>query len=66
MPQPMAYASSEELLALCDTNNLGIYDIARANEEAIHGSEKLDAGLDAIWDAMHVCVEAGLIAILFS
>ena len=60
MPQPMAYASSEELLALCDTNNLGIYDIARANEEAIHGSEKLDAGLDAIWDAMHVCVEAGL------
>ena len=60
VPHPMAYASSEELLALCDTNNLGIYDIARANEEAIHGSEKLDAGLDAIWDAMHDCVEAGL------
>jgi len=30
------------------------------NEEAIHGAEGLDAGLDAIWDAMHTCVLAGL------
>jgi L-serine dehydratase len=60
LPQPMPYASSEELLALCDTFGLSICEVARANEEAIHGAEKLDAGLDAIWDAMHVCVEAGL------
>ena len=57
---PMAYGSGEELLDLCDTHGLDIYDVARANEESIHGSEKLDAGLDAIWAAMDRCVEAGL------
>jgi L-serine dehydratase len=46
--QPMAYSSSAELIALCDRHGLDICDIARANEESIHGSEKLDAGLDAI------------------
>jgi len=59
-PQPMAYSSGAELLALCDTHDLDICDIARVNEESIHSSEELDAGLDAIWDAMHECVEAGL------
>jgi len=59
-PQPMAYSSSKELLALCEAHGLDICDVARANEESIHGTEKLDAGLDAIWDAMHECVEAGL------
>jgi len=59
-PQPMAYSSSKGLLALCDAHGLDICDIARANEESIHGSRKLDIGLDAIWDAMHRCVETGL------
>jgi L-serine dehydratase len=58
--QPLPYSSSEELLAICRDRGLEIWEVARANEEAIHGAEKLDAGLDAIWDAMHVCVEAGL------
>ena len=60
VPQPMAYSSGEELLALCDAHGLDISDVARANEESIHGPDKLDAGLDAIWAAMHDCVEAGL------
>jgi L-serine dehydratase len=58
--QPMPYSSSDELLSLCDTNAINICDVARANEEAIHGADGLNAGLDAIWDAMHTCVEAGL------
>lgn len=58
--QPLAYASSEQLLALCDRYGLDIADVARANEEAIHGADALDAGLDSIWAAMHECVEAGL------
>jgi len=59
-PRPMDYDSSAELLALCDARGVDIAAIARENEESIHGAEALDAGLDAIWDAMHVCVEAGL------
>ncbi len=60
VPQPMAYATSAELIALCDTHSLDICDVARANEESIHGTAKLDAGLDSIWEAMHRCVEAGM------
>ncbi len=58
--QPLPYSSSEELLALCDNLGVDIAGVARANEEAIHGADALDAGLDAIWAAMHECVEAGL------
>jgi L-serine dehydratase len=58
--QPMPYASSAALLELCDTHDIGICDVARANEEAVHGADRLDAGLDAIWAAMHACVNAGL------
>ena len=58
--QPLPYSSSAELLELCRQTGLSIWDVARTNEEAIHGAEKLDAGLDAIWDAMQACVEAGL------
>jgi L-serine dehydratase len=58
--QPLPYSSSAELLELCRQTGLSIWEVARANEEAIHGADKLDAGLDAIWDAMHACVEAGL------
>ena len=59
-PQPMEFCSSAELLALCETHGINICDVARANEESIHGSAGITAGLDAIWDAMHACVEAGL------
>jgi len=58
--QPLPYTSSAQLLALCDAHGLDICEVARRNEEAIHGAETLNAGLDAIWHAMHVCVEAGL------
>ena len=59
---PMPYASSAELLALCALHDISICEVARANEEAIHGAERLGAGLDAIWGAMHECVEAGSVA----
>ena len=61
-PQPLPYNSSAELLALCQADDLTICAVARRNEEAIHGRLALDTGLDAIWNAMHTCVEAGLTA----
>ncbi|AMB59133.1 L-serine ammonia-lyase [Microterricola viridarii] len=57
---PLPYSSSAELLALCEEQGVGLCDIARANEEAVHGQEGLDAGLDAIWAAMRSCVDNGL------
>jgi L-serine dehydratase len=59
-PHPLPYSTSAELLALCDQHGLDICEVARVNEESIHSPGALDAGLDAIWAAMHECVEAGL------
>ncbi len=54
------YRSAEELLALCDDHGLTIAELARMNEEALRDDEQIAAGLDAIWDAMAACVDAGL------
>nr|WP_218844699.1 L-serine ammonia-lyase, iron-sulfur-dependent, subunit alpha [Microbacterium pseudoresistens] len=57
---PFAYDDAETLLALCDENGLTIAELARRNETAIRPEERVAAGLDAIWDAMAACVDAGL------
>ncbi|MEE2815639.1 MAG: L-serine ammonia-lyase, iron-sulfur-dependent, subunit alpha [Actinomycetota bacterium] len=59
-PQPYPYDTAEELLALCDETGMSIAEIARANEMAVRSEEQVAAGLDAIWDAMAACVDAGL------
>ena len=59
-PQPYPYDTAEELLALCDETGMSIAEIARANEMAVRTEEEVAAGLDAIWDAMAACVDAGL------
>ncbi|WP_435742446.1 L-serine ammonia-lyase, iron-sulfur-dependent, subunit alpha [Microbacterium sp. PMB16] len=57
---PYAYADAASLLALCDENGLSIAEIARLNESSLRSEEDVAAGLDAIWDAMSDCVDAGL------
>ena len=59
-PQPYPYDTAEELLALCDETGMTIAEISRANEMAVRTEEQVAAGLDAIWDAMASCVDAGL------
>ncbi|SJN36372.1 L-serine dehydratase [Microbacterium esteraromaticum] len=58
--QPYPYSNAAELLELCDENGLTIAEVARANEMAYRSEEDVAAGLDAIWDAMFACVDAGL------
>lgn len=57
---PYSYADAASLLALCDENGLSIAEVARLNETSLRGEEEVAAGLDAIWDAMAGCVDAGL------
>lgn len=59
-PQPYPYDTAEELLALCDETGMSIAEIARENEMAMRLEEQVATGLDAIWDAMASCVDAGL------
>ncbi|MRG60853.1 L-serine ammonia-lyase [Agromyces sp. CFH 90414] len=57
---PLPYSTAAELLDLCDAHGVSFCDIARYNEVAVHGEAGIDAGLDAIWDAMAECVAHGL------
>ena len=57
---PYSYADAASLLALCDENGLSIAEVARLNETSLRSEEEVAAGLDAIWDAMAGCVDAGL------
>ena len=57
---PYSYADAASLIALCDEHGLTIAELARLNETAMRSEEEVAAGLDAIWDAMAACVDAGL------
>ena len=59
---PLDFSNAGELLAECDERGITIAEAARINEEALRDDEDIAAGLDAIWDAMAACVEAGLAA----
>ena len=57
---PYAYRDAAGLLELCDEHGLTIAELARLNEVSRRSEDEVAAGLDAIWDAMASCVEAGL------
>ena len=57
---PFPFAKAAQLLDVCDEHGLTIAEVARRNEEALRSEADVAAGLDAIWDAMAACVDAGL------
>lgn len=57
---PYAYDTADELLALGDEHGITIAELARLNETAMRPEAEVAAQLDAIWDAMVECVDAGL------
>ena len=57
---PLPFSTAAQLLDVCDEHGLTIAEVARRNEEALRSEEEVAAGLDAIWDAMAACVDAGL------
>lgn len=57
---PTPYATSEALLEICDLQNMTIDQVALENELSQHSLDEVNARLDAIWDTMHSCVNAGL------
>lgn len=61
-PVPYPFGTAAELLATCSHTGLDIADVARANEEALHGADAVTARLDAVWEGMATCVANGLAA----
>jgi L-serine dehydratase len=57
---PLPFGSGRELLDLTLRTGLTIPQIQLANELTLRSREAIDAGLDAIRDAMFACIERGL------
>ena len=57
---PYSFISADQLLEICQRENKTIAEIAFANEVALHGEVQLVSKLEAIWDAMKLCIEEGL------
>ena len=57
---PYPYSSAAELVEITEREKLSIAEVALANDVAIHGREKVEAQLMAIWLAMKGCIRAGL------
>lgn len=58
VPYPFRHAT--ELLSLAKKSGCSIAEMKRINEEAFISADKLNAGLDTIWESMLACIERGL------
>ena len=57
---PYPFETAADMLALCDAHRLPVVALQRANEIASRPSDEVDAGLDALRDAMFACIDRGL------
>ena len=57
---PFAFASGDELLALCAANGLTIAQLMRRNEESLRPPKEISARLSVIRLAMNDCIERGM------
>ena len=53
------FHTGDELLALCERENVSIAEIMRRNERHWRSDAQIDAGLLKIWEVMQRCVERG-------
>jgi len=58
---PYPYASASELLAICERENLPIWDVVLANESALREQSAIRAYVTRVWIAMQTCIERGLV-----
>ncbi len=54
------FLSGDALLDITSSTGMSIAQVMRANEHAWRTDAEVDAGLDAIWDAMKACVARGI------
>jgi L-serine dehydratase len=59
-PLPYAFHSGDELLALCEKNNITIAQLMMENEKVWRSEEEIKTSLRQIWQAMQDCVARGI------
>lgn len=57
---PFPFHSAQRLLEICDTEDLAISEVVKANETAFRSWSETMARIDAVWEAMDQCIERGL------
>ncbi|MBL8578625.1 MAG: L-serine ammonia-lyase [Mesorhizobium sp.] len=57
---PYPFKNAVEMLSMAKKAGLSIAEMKRVNEEVHLDRERLDEGLDAIWEAMAGCIQRGL------
>jgi L-serine dehydratase len=57
---PYPFTSGDEMLSICKQNGLTISALMWANERTWRNDDDIRAGLAAIWQVMHDCVQRGL------
>jgi len=57
---PYPFTSGDEMLFICKQNGLSISALMWANERTWRSDDNIRAGLAAIWQVMHDCVQRGL------
>ena len=57
---PFPFATAADLLAICADTGLDMAGVMRANEQAEHPADDLDAHLDLIVAAMMTCIDRGI------
>jgi L-serine dehydratase len=58
-PQPYAFSTAAELLALCAEHSLSMSQVMLCNEKAWRSEPEIRSGLLEIWNVMQACVERG-------
>ncbi|MBN3563052.1 L-serine ammonia-lyase [Aliamphritea spongicola] len=56
---PYHFNNGEELLELCESNNMTIAELVQKNELAYHDQETVTAKLRQIWGVMDACIKRG-------
>ncbi len=56
---PFDFSSAEELLGICEREQLTIAQVVERNELSSRTSQQIADGLDEIWSVMQACIEAG-------
>ncbi|MBL4612942.1 MAG: L-serine ammonia-lyase [Emcibacter sp.] len=58
-PVPYPFESGDELLALCEKNDLTVAQLMKANELALISEQALLSGMENVWQAMEGCIDRG-------
>ena len=58
---PYIYNSASDLLALCEKENLNIWDIVLKNEKTLMSEDEIDLNIKKIWNTMDSSIQKGIV-----